>query len=76
MKNVTITLEDDVALWIRVKAAMHNTSVSKLVGEELKTRMSKERGYKQAQQRYLTAASKPLKSATDSYPERASLHNR
>ena len=33
MKNVTITLDEEVARWARVMAAEQNTSVSRLVGE-------------------------------------------
>ena len=36
MKNVTITLKEEVARWARIKAAEKNTSVSRLVGEMLK----------------------------------------
>lgn len=33
MKNVTITLDDEVARWARIRAAEQNTSVSRLVGD-------------------------------------------
>lgn len=76
MKNVTITLEDDVAQWARIWAARQNTSVSKLLGKVLKTKMSQEQGYELAMQHYLSISPKPLKAAADSYPDRASLHER
>jgi len=47
MKNVTITLEEDVARWARIRAAELDTSVSKLVGEMLKEKM---RGDRKTQQ--------------------------
>jgi hypothetical protein len=33
MKNVTVTLDDEVARWARIWAARHNTSVLKLLGD-------------------------------------------
>jgi hypothetical protein len=45
MKNITITLEDNVAKWARVLAAKKNTSVSKLLGKILKEEMTQEQGY-------------------------------
>lgn len=38
LRNVTVTLEEDVAQWARVEAARRDTSVSKLLGELLKER--------------------------------------
>ena len=76
MKNVTITLEDDVAQWARVWAAKKNTSVSKLLGDTLKIKMAQEQGYDLAMQQYLSTPAMPLKSNTDGYPDRDSLHER
>ncbi len=39
LKNVTITLSEEVARWARKKAAEENTSVSKLVGRILENQM-------------------------------------
>jgi hypothetical protein len=36
MKNVTISLHEDVARWVRIRAAEGETSVSRLIGEMLK----------------------------------------
>ncbi len=74
MKNVTITLEDDVAKWARVLAAENNTSVSKLLGNVLKKEMTQEEGYKLAMQQYLSTPPAPLKESADSYPDRDSLY--
>jgi hypothetical protein len=40
LRNVTVTLEEDVAQWARIEAARRDTSVSRLLGEILKERMS------------------------------------
>jgi hypothetical protein len=39
LKNVTITLTEEVAKWARTQAAEANTSVSKLVGRMLEEKM-------------------------------------
>jgi len=39
LKNVTITLSEEAALWARKKAAEQNTSVSKLVGRMIEDQM-------------------------------------
>ena len=40
LRNVTVTLEEDVALWARIEAARRDTSVSRLLGALLKERIS------------------------------------
>jgi hypothetical protein len=44
LRNVTVTLEEDVAQWARIEAARRDTSVSRLLGELLKERMGKLQG--------------------------------
>jgi hypothetical protein len=39
LRNVTITLTEEAALWARKKAAEENTSVSRLVGRMLESQM-------------------------------------
>ncbi len=41
---MTVTLEEDVAQWARIEAARRDTSVSRLLGELLKERMSSRNG--------------------------------
>lgn len=48
MKNVTITVEEDVLEWARIEAAKRNSSVSRLVGELLAEKMRQEDAYQQA----------------------------
>ena len=40
MKNVTITLRDDIADWLRVEAAKANLSMSAFVADMLEARTS------------------------------------
>jgi hypothetical protein len=76
MKNVTITLEEEVARWARVEAAERNTSVSRLVGELLRQHMREEQAYDVAMKRYLSRKPKRLKRRGDHYAGREELHDR
>jgi hypothetical protein len=44
LRNVTVTLEEDVAEWARIEAARRDTSVSRLLGSILKELMSAKGG--------------------------------
>jgi hypothetical protein len=74
MKNVTITLEEDVAQWARVFAARNNTSVSQLLGEILKEKMVQENEYEAAMNRYLSR--KHTVRSRVRHPKREELHDR
>ena len=76
MKNVTITLKEEVARWARIKAAEKNTSVSRLLGEILQERMQEEESYRLAMEQYLAQGPQPLKNAGQRYPRREELHER
>jgi len=73
MKNVTITLEEDVARWARIYAAKHNTSVSQLLGEILKEKMAQEDEYEAALSRYLSR--RITIRSKGRYPKREDLHD-
>lgn len=53
MKNVTITMDEEVAAWARVAAARREQSLSRFVGEVLKGQMEDERRYEQAMRAFL-----------------------
>ena len=74
MKNVTITLDEDVVRLAKVWAASNDTSVSRMLGEELRKKMLAEQHYRRAQKRFLSKSPKPLKSAGTSYPDLDSLY--
>lgn len=74
MPNMTITAEEEVLRWARIKAAERNTSVARLVGELLKERMRDERGYELARRRFMAVKPRVLSSAP--YPSRDELHDR
>lgn len=76
MKNVTITLDEDVLRWAKVWAAGHDTSVSRMLGEELRRKMLSEQHYERARKRFQMKAPTRLKPANTSYPDRDSLYGR
>jgi len=53
LRNVTVTLEEDVARWARIEAARHDTSVSRFLAQILKDRMLATSDYEQAMRRFL-----------------------
>ena len=76
MKNVTITLDEEVARWARIKAAEQDTSVSKLVGEMLRDKMMNERSYYLSMKRYLSRKPRQLSKPGTRYPTREEIHER
>ena len=76
MKNVTITLDERVARWARIRAAEENTSVSRLVGELLREKMVDEEEYLIAKEQYLSQPPRKLKKSGAKYPSREALHAR
>ena len=76
MKNVTITLDEKVASWARIRAAERETSVSRLVGEMLKEKMIEEESYAAAMHHYLSQSPGMIKKPDAGYPDREELHER
>ena len=76
MKNVTITLDEKTAAWVRIHAAKLNTSVSGVVGDMLRARMADERDYDQAMRRFLARKPIVLSKKGSAYPAREDLHDR
>jgi hypothetical protein len=74
LRNVTVTLEEDVAQWARIEAARRDTSVSRLLGELLKERMTAQDGYERAMRRAL--GRKPFLQSTAPYLTREEAHDR
>lgn len=59
VKNITITLPEDLARWLRVRAATDDRSVSRWIRELLERKRHREDDYEIAMKRYL--ARKPCK---------------
>lgn len=76
MKNVTVTLTEETALWIRVRAAEQNQSVSSWLGDLVEERRRQEDSYRTAMERFLSTPPSALKGSGDRYPAREALHDR
>jgi plasmid stability protein len=79
MKNITITLDEQAAAWARVQAARHNMSLSRYMGEMLREKMRRSRGYQEAYLAFLAEKPLRLKGRTltrDEVNDRAALRRR
>lgn len=74
-RNVTITLDEEVARWARIRAAKEDTSVSRLVGDLLREHMRLEEHYDEAMNRYLSVQPTNISSG-QRYPTREEMHVR
>jgi len=74
LRNVTVTLEEDVARWARIEAARNETSVSRLLGAILKERMLHNDGYERAIRRAL--GRKAFVKTEGRYLSREEVHDR
>jgi hypothetical protein len=74
LRNVTVTLEEDVARWARMEAARRETSVSRLLGTILKERMIQTDEYAKSMRRYL--AREPFLKSEGKYLSRDEVHDR
>lgn len=76
LRNVTVTLDEETALWARMEAARRDTSVSRLLGEILRERMAGEDEYAAAQARWLAQAPGVHRRSGRRLPTRDELHDR
>ncbi|HEU5232001.1 MAG TPA: hypothetical protein VFU50_04010 [Terriglobales bacterium] len=74
LRNITVSLEDDVARWARIEAARRKTSVSRLLGGILKEEMQSRDGYQRAMRRALKR--KPFLNTSGAHPSRDDIHER
>jgi hypothetical protein len=76
MRNVTVTMDDDVARWVRVEAAKRGISVSRLLGDYVASMMRAEAGYEAAQADFLSRGPRRLRPDGQRLPTREELHER
>ena len=74
LRNVTVTLEEEVARWARIEAARQDTSVSQLLAALLKERMRDRNDYERAMRRAL--GRKPFFRSKGRYLTREEAHDR
>ena len=76
MKNITITLPDDLARWIRVRAAENERSVSRWVAELIDRTRRQEDAYEVAMQRALSVEPHKMEWIDGHKPTREDLYDR
>ena len=76
MKTITIALPDDLARWLRAKAAEGDRSVSRWLAELLGGMRRDEDGYEVAMRRYLEMKPRKLAWPGGRRPTREELHDR
>lgn len=76
MKNITISLPDDLAHRAKIFAAEQNTSVSRYVGALLSEKLESEAGYRAALRRWAAVPPARLTKGGGPYPGRDSLYDR
>ena len=74
LRNVTITLEENVARWARIKAAEEDSSVSQLVGDMLRQHMQQRARFDRARREFRRLDSSVISDGR--YPRREDLHDR
>ena len=74
LRNITVTLEEQVARWARIEAARNEISVSRFLGAILKERMLNRDSYERAMRRAL--ARKPFLETDGHYMSREEVHDR
>jgi uncharacterized membrane protein YccC len=54
LRNITVTLDEQIAAWLRLHAAKRGMSVSRLVGDFVHERMSETQDYNEAMRQFLS----------------------
>ena len=76
MKNVTVTLPEDTALWVRVRAAEGGRSVSRWLADLLVGMQRGEGTYDAAMERFFARQPRKLTWSDGRRPTRDELHDR
>jgi hypothetical protein len=74
LRNITISLEEDIARWARIEAARQDTSVSRFLAGILKERMLARDSYERAMRRAL--GRKAFLNTDGRYLSRETSHER
>ena len=76
MKNVTVSLPEDTARWLRVEAAKADRSVSAWLADLLEGRRRQDAEYEAAMERCLAIKPRKLQWVDGRKPTREELHDR
>jgi len=75
-RNITVTLDEETARWIRVEAAKRDESVSSYLGGILRQEREQKEGYALAMELYLSREPSILAPEGVPYPTRDQLYTR
>jgi hypothetical protein len=75
-RNVTVTLDEETARWVRVEAARRDMSVSRFLGDVLEERRRRAEGYEAAREVFFAREPRPLRNSGDDLPTRDEVHER
>jgi hypothetical protein len=78
MKNLTLTLDDQTAQWLRNAAAAKGVSLSRFVGDMVRQQLPQARDYELAMNRWLARREfdKPLTAPGEKLPTREEIYDR
>lgn len=76
MRNVTITLTEELALWLRVRAAEADQSVSNWLAQMIEKMKLREDEYQSAMERALAIQPRQAEWVEGQKPTRDALHDR
>ncbi|WP_411281604.1 CopG family transcriptional regulator [Gemmatimonas sp.] len=76
MGNVTVTLEEDVARWARIRAAQLDISVSRVRGDLLQEQRRRRVTYETEMRKFLAREHRAIDADGSAYPSRDPLHDR
>ena len=76
MKNITITLPEDLARWVRVRAAENERSVSRWIADIVERTRRREDEYDLAMKQFLAVEPRRMEWVDGRKPTREELHDR
>ena len=76
MKNVRITVSDDLARWLRLKAEEDDRNVSRWIAELLERMRRREEDYQEAMKSYLAMKPREIDWPDGRKPTRQELYDR
>jgi acid phosphatase family membrane protein YuiD len=76
VKNITITLDESTAQWVRRTAGEHGKSVSRLISEILAEKRVESREYQEAMRAFLGRKLTPISTPGDRLPTRDEIYDR
>ena len=74
MRNVTVTMDEEVARWVRVEAARRDMSLSRFLGGLAREKMDADVAYEQARRSFM--AIEPTGHSAGRMPTRDEIHDR